>query len=313
MQSLFDDTKNPVFRLMCQIVSEIDNGARLTRQEIINRISTLPEFIYFEAPEDEREKEIVDTLFTFNAAGFAEIPSYKKFSLPMSDTELYWLRAVLADEEMAFLLPAKLKEKLIKRLEKIPSLYEKNFWCKLRAMKEMTAGEKFSDKLSIIVDALRTQRKIFCDDKTLTPCRLEYDLATDKYFLIIWQENTRSVEKFPVEALGTVTLTEETVFADCDELLKKFYAENIAEVSLKVCNTRNAVERCFALFSSFDKKARFQEDDGTYFLTVTYCRLDEEEIFEKIFSLGSSVTVVAPKSFRDRIIEGFTVIQTLYK
>lgn len=306
MRSLFDDTKNPLFRLLCQIVNEIHSGKKITRREILNRIFSLPEFIYIEAPERLREEKIVDTLFKFDGVGFAEAPSDKIFSLPMSDTELNWLRAVLTDKETAFLLPSKLREKILSRLEKIPPLYEKNFRSNFRGVQK-SAGEKFFDRLSVIVEALRAQRKIFCDDKILTPCRLEYDLAADKYFLIVWCEETRSVEKISVEALGTVTLSEEFIPADCDELLKKFYAENVAEVSLKVWNTRNAVERCFALFSSFDKKARLQ-DDGTYFLTVSYCLLDEEEIIEKIFSLGSAATVVAPKSFRDRIIEKFTAV-----
>lgn len=312
MRNLFDDTKNPLFRLLCQIVNEIHNGKKFTRQEILKRIFSLPEFIYVEAPEREREEKIVDTLFNFDNAGFVKTLSDKNFSLPMSDTELNWLRAVLVDEETAFLLPNDLRKKLLNRLEKISPLYEKNFWYKLRTVQKISAGEKFFDKLSVIVEALRTQRKIFCNNKILTPCRLEYDLATDKYFLIIWQEEMHSVEKISVETLGEINLSEEFVPSDCDEWLQRFYAENVTKVSLKVWNTRNAIERCFALFSSFDKKARLQ-DDGTYFLTVSYCLLDEEEIIEKIFSLGSTVTVIAPKSFRTRIIEKFNAIQALYK
>ena len=312
MRSLFDDTKNPIFRLLCQIVNEVQSGKKFTRKEILRRIFSLPEFIYVEAPEREREEKIVDVLFNFDGAGFAKIPSGKIFSLPMSDTELQWLRAVLADEETAFLLPATLREKLLNRLEKFPPLYDKTFCQKLRAAQEMSTGEKFFDKLSIIVTALRLRRKILCENELLTPCRIEYDLAADKYFLIVWREETQSVEKISVENLGALTLTEELIPPECEDLLKKFYSENVAEVSLKVLNTRNAVERCFALFSSFDKSARFQ-DDGSYFLTVRYCLLDEEEIIEKIFSLGSAVTVVAPKNIRERIIKKFVAIKTLYK
>ena len=312
MRSLFDDTKNPLFRLMCQIVNEIGNGAHFTRKQIFDRISTLPEFIYLEAPEIDREKEIVDALFKFNDAGFAEIPSDKKFSLPMSDTELFWLSAILSDEEFFFLLPDELRQKLTARLKDLPPLYEKNFRQKLRATHKQSSGKIFSEKLTVIVNALRQGKKIFCDGEILTPCRLEYDLFTDKFFLITWLDDEHRAEKIPVETLGAVSLSEEIIPNDCDKLLKKFYQDNVAEVSLKVWNTRNAVERCFALFSSFDKKARLQ-DDGTYFLTVTYCLLDESEIIEKIFSLGSAVTVIAPQSFRDRIIEKFVAIQNIYK
>lgn len=311
MRSLFDDTKNPIFCLLCQIVNEIQAGAKLTRKDILKRIFSLPEFIYVEAPEKEREEEIIDTLFKFNRAGFAE-PLGEKFYLPMSDTELCWLSAVLAAEELSFLLPVKLREKLSNCLKDFPPLYEKNFWKRLCPKDMTSAGRNFSDKLSVIVEALQSQHKIFCGGEFLTPCRLEYDLAADKYFLIVWREDLRTVEKIPVEKLNALTLSDESISPDTDELLKKFYAEHVAEVSLEVQNTRNAVERCFALFSSFDKKARLQ-DDGTYFLTISYCTLDEEEIFDKIFSLGATATVISPKSFRERVIKKFSEINALYK
>ena len=310
MQSLFDDTKNPVFRLLCQIVNEIHAGAKLTRKDILRRIFELPEFIYVEAPEREREEEIVDTLFKFNRAGFAE-PFGKNFSLPMSDTELFWLKTILGDAELRFMLPDDLRQKLLSRLKNFPPLYEKNFWRKLRVNETTSAGEKFFNVLSIIVAALRSRRKIFCGDELLTPCRLEYDSAADEYFLIVLREETQTVEKISVENLNALTLCDESTPPNTDDLLKKFYAEHAAEVSLEVQNTRNAVERCFALFSSFDKKARLQ-DDGTYFLTISYCTLDEEEIFEKIFSLGATATVIAPKSFRERVIKKFSEISALY-
>lgn len=312
MRSLFDDTKNPVFRLLCRIVNEICDGARLTRRDILNRIFSLPEFIYVEAPERLREEKIVDLLFNFNDAGFAEISAQKNFSLPISDTELQWLRAVLADAEIAFVLPDELREKILSRLEKFPPLYEKNSWRKLLTVKKISAGEKFSGKLATLVEALRLRRKIFSGNELLTPCRLEYDLAADKYFLIVWREDSQSVEKIPVENLAKVSLSKELIPPDCDDRLKTFYSQNAAEVSLKILNTRNAVERCFALFSSFDKKARVQ-DDGTYFLTVTYCVLDEEEVLEKIFSLGAAVTVIEPEHLRKKIIDRFAAIKALYK
>lgn len=312
MRSLFDDTKNSLFRLLCQIVGEIGAGEKFTRKDIMRRIFSLPEFIYLEAPEKAREEEIVDELFNFNRAGFAEIPSEKNFSLPISDTEILWLRAVLTDEELAFLLPAALREKLLNRLKDFPPLYEKNSWRKLHPSESNAAGKIFFDKLSIMVEALRLRRNIFIDGKILSPCRLEYDLSADKYFLIAWREETRTIEKIPVETLKTLELSAEKIPDDTDEQLENFYSANVAEVSLEVQNTRNAVERCFALFSSFDKKARLQ-DDGTYFLTISYSPADEEEIFEKIFSLGSTATVVAPKSFRERIIKKFSEINALYE
>lgn len=136
------------------------------------------------------------------------------------------------------------------RLEKFPPLYEKTLWRKTYATQKISAGKNFFDKLSVIIDALCSGRKIFCDAKPLTSCRLEYDLAADKYLLIVYRERQSVFEKITVETLGALTLSEEFIPPECDKLLKKFYSENIAEVSLKVWNTRNALERCFALLYS---------------------------------------------------------------
>jgi len=308
MLTLFDDIKNPVFRELCRIVNEIGGGKELTRKEILERIFFVPELIYAEFPDLDREKKIIDTLFRFNRKGFAEIPPGKNFSLSMTDTELCWLSALLADDELFFLLPATLREKLSARLKNFPPLYEKKFWRRLRTSN--ATNKIFADKLSVAVQALILQKKI-CDTELLTPCRLEYDLSSDKYFLIA-QRVQGCFEKIPIEDLKAPTLSGENIPRELEEQLKNFYAEHVAEVTIKVKNTRNAVERCFALFSSFDKKSRLQEDDGTYFLTIRYCTLDEEEIFEKVFSLGATVIVIEPKEFRERVIKKFSEIRTLY-
>lgn len=312
MRSLFDDTKNPLFRLLCRIVNEIHAGAKYTRKEILERIFSLPEFIYVEAPERLREESIVDEVFNFNAEGIAEIPLDKKVSLPASDTELSWLKSVLATEETNFLLPAELRGKLLRSLEEIPPLYEQEFWRKVRLGERASTGADFADKLRVTAEALRRGRKILCEGELLTPCRLEYDLAADKYFVIVCREDERTIKKIPAEKLGKVELSDELAAPDIDERLKNFYAEGVVEVSLEVSPGRNAVERCFALLSSFDKKARLQ-DDGTYFLTVSYSAADEEEVMDKILSLGSTAKVLAPKSFRERIIKKFTEISRLYE
>jgi len=311
MRSLFDDTKNSLFRLLCQIVDEICAGGKFTRKDILRRIFVLPEFIYLEAPEQAREEEIVDALFNFDRNGFAVVPAKKKFSLPASDAELAWLRALLSDEKLEFLLPATLREKLLDRLEKFSPLFEKSSWRKFPP-NQVESSKNLPVNLPIIIEALRLRRKLFVDGKDVSPCRLEYDLAANKYFLIAWLDDARTIKKFSVEALTSVALSLEQISDETDARLENFYSANVTEISLEVQNTRNAVERCFALFSSFDKKARLQ-DDGGCILTISYSPTEEEEILEKILSLGSAATVIAPQSLRERVHRKFAEINSLYE
>lgn len=312
MQKLFDSTKNPIFRLLCQLINEINLGAKITRKEIKSRIFSLPEFIYTEAPETEKEENIIDELFDFDKNGHAEICVAGSINLSPNDTEINFLKTLLIDDEVNFLLPEELRKKLTERLKNFSPLYNPKDWKKLRLKSvEESEGKIFSEKLSVIAEALRKRVKIFCAGKRIIPCRLEYDFFADKYFLIVWSEEKNIAEKISVQNLEKISLTEEKIFEDVEDKLKKFYSENSAEISLQVKNTRNAVERCFSLFGPFDKKTRFQED-GTYFLNVSYFKFDEEEILEKILSLGAAVTVLSPKNIRKQITEKFLAVKNLY-
>lgn len=313
MRTLFDSSKNPLFRLMCRLVNEINSGAKLTRKEIRNRIFSMPEFIYLEAPETEKEENIIDALFEFDENGFAENHIRQSVTLPPNDVEIGFLKTLLEDEEVNFLLPDDLRKKLSKRIENFIPLYGSKNWHKLRPKNtEKPEGKILSDKLSVLVEALRKRSEISCAGKKIIPCRLEYDFSSDKYFLLTWSEEKNMVEKIPVEKLEKILPTKKNIPADVEEKFQKFYSTNTAEISLSVRNTRNAVERCFALFGTYEKKARFQ-DDGTYLLTVEYFKPDEEEILEKIFSLGAAVTVLSPKNIRERIIKKFVAIKNLYQ
>ena len=313
MQKLFDSTKNPIFRLLCQLVNEINSGAKLTRKDIKNRILALPEFIYLEAPETEKEEDILDALFDFDESGYAKICVNQPINLLPNDSELNFLKTMLIDEEVNFLLSQDLRQKLSERLKNFSPLYNPEDWHKLR-LKPVTESESkiFSARLAVIVGALRKKVKILQADKKTIPCRLEYDFYLDKYFLIAWSEEKNITEKISVRDLAKISITEEKISADVDGKLKKFYSENTAEISLSVKNTRNAVERCFALFGPFDKKTRFQED-GTYLLTISYCKFDEDEVLEKILSLGAAVTVLSPKNIREQIVKKFLDIKNLYQ
>ena len=310
MQSLFDEIKNPLFSLMCRLVNEVYDGKNLTRQEIKNRIRALPNFFYNEAPDFEREEKIIDALFYFDEkTKFAKNYIDAPISVPVTDTELSWLKTFLLDDETAFLLPKNLREKLLERLKNIKPLYEKNFWRKFTSKSLKTrAGLTFSENLSLIIQAFIEQKLISCNEKILIPYRLEYDNFTDKYFLITWNDDKSCVEKLFVENLQKMTLTDKKISADVEEKVKKFYDENSTEISLLVRNTRNAVERCFAIFGAYDKKARLNSD-GNYFLTVKFLKFEEEEILSRVLFLGVAVTVLSPQNYREKIISIFSAVK----
>ena len=181
----------------------------------------------------------------------------------------------------------------------------------MRRSEENPRGILFGSTLRTLVEALSNRKKFQSGERILIPCRLEYDLFNDRYALISWNEEETRAEKIPVEHLTDLRLLDENIPADIEERLQNFYRLHRAEVSLRLSDTRNAVERCFAVFGSCDKRSRFQ-DDGSYFLTVSYYDFDENEVFDKIISLGAAVTVIEPEHFRRRVIERLRAIHKLY-
>lgn len=310
MQTLFDETKNPLFRLMCRLVNEIHAGAKLTRKDILKRITSMHEFNYLEAPEIKRENELVDALFEFDAEGFAQLHLNAPIDNPLGNSELSWLKTMLSTEELKFLLPSDIRARLLARLKDVEPLYEPSIWKKWRLRRSTTPrGILCGSTLRLIVEALSNRKKLQAQEKIFIPCRLQYDPFDDQYWLINWNE-TRA-EKIAVERLTELHLLNDDIPADVEDKLQNFYRQHRAEVSLRLSDTRNAVERCFAAFGACDKQSRLQ-DDGSYFLTINYCDFDEDEIFNKIISLGAAVTVIAPDHFRQRVIERLRAIDKLY-
>ena len=312
MTSLFDSTKNPLFRLICALVNEIHAGAKLSRSDILNRILSLPGFHYNEAPETSRENQILDAVFQFPPPEhFAELLLEEPLPTLITDTELSWLKTMLLDVDAAFLLPPELRTKLLERLNEVPPLYDLNAWKKLRFVNPDRPPLN-QQTLSLIVEALRQRRKILHGSSAIIPCALEYDFSTGEFFLIVWNENLREAQKSPVEKFTGASLSDESVPPDLNDRLRQFYSQHTAELSLLLRNRRNAVERCFALFGSCDKTSRYQKETDTYFLTVRYYDFEENELLEKILSLGAAVTVTAPQPLRQKIIQRLRDIRSLY-
>lgn len=128
MLTLFDETKNPLFRLMCRLVDEVEGGARLTRNEMLRRVRSMPQFRYREAPEIDREREIIDAVFRFSTDGLAHNHVDAPIGSLLGLTELAWLKTMLEDESAAFLLPEELRAKLLERLRGIEPLHRASDW-----------------------------------------------------------------------------------------------------------------------------------------------------------------------------------------
>lgn len=124
--------------------------------------------------------------------------------------------------------------------------------------------------------------------------RLEYSEKDDKFRLVLTDRRNNVIVNLarivdcrllPKEALPRYRLRK----------TKK------SELTLRICNERNTLERCLLHFAHFEKQAE-RIDKLHYLLRLRYEQEDETELVIRILSFGPFVEVLEPASLREQII-----------
>ncbi len=323
MASLFDEIHNPVLRALVRLANQVDAGARLTRQDILEEIWNVPHLQQREVPDLQREEAIVDKVFGFAGDKGKDAPATLcatgQIPLPVTWVELAWLKTMLLDEEASFLLPPSLADKLRGALEDIPPLYTPDQWQRVRLKGDHYPEIK--EHLAVAREALCRRRKLHYVNRAgngeryggvLAPCRLEYDLYLNQYQLVLWHDEQQRAIKLRVAFLESLTMTQEPAPEDLSEKLDAFYQSRTRHLTLQVFSRGNSIERCFSVLSPYDKEGILSED-GSYRLKVAYCDFDEEELLQKLLSLNRSVCILEPQAVRDAFAQRLRAIWELYK
>ncbi len=259
------------------------------------------------------EEELMDSLFLFDTSGrAAEAKLFYEAPVPAlpSLTELRWLKTMLTDEAADFLLEPPLRNKLLEKLKDVSVLHVDELWEKKTQVGDDLREEPFHTHLKTIWTALRDKKQIHYINRdgqgtrhehTQEPCRLEYDAAENRYRVIFWNREESRAICVVVNRLLSVSIAEESVRPDIETLFRQFLDQHKQSFTLRLRKKNNAVDRCFSLFSSYDKEA-YVENDGTYIITVYHYSFDEEALLKKILSLGSAATVLEPPALREEVI-----------
>ena len=315
MTALFNNENALLLHVLCRVVNEISHGARLTENDIKKRLSNaFPGEAFFSS---DTEQEVIDALFPSRYKG-TDSDKLKPFygapvpSLP-SDNERLWLKAMLLDESAAFLLPDDLREKLLKRLADTPDYSFAGAWEKRQPKGDNPAEDPLRGKLALIWKALRNKKKLryVNIDKAGThheqihpPCRLEYDAAINRFFLIVWNEKENRAIKINIQRLETLELVKEPITSDTEKRFVEFLAKRKRKVIFRLTDKdgTDAFDRCYSLFSAYDKEA-FAEEKDVYTIKIYFQDFDRQEIISRLLFLGPVATVLEPKDIRDEIIE----------
>ena len=246
--------------------------------------------------------------------------------------ELAFLRALLADEAFAFLLPAALRTKLraqlgnatdatapaSDRVSATDGTAAAAFFRTNALHLDDAKKEPLRTRLEQLWTALTHQKKIAYRYRaadgatyhgTAAPVRLQYDCALGSYSLIVWHAPTdgtppRAV-KLTVRRLQHLRVTGEPFDAAAlREAFADFLGTHARAARLTLCDLpkKNALVRFFSRFERYDKTAE-RQPDGTYDVRLTYYDFDEADVLAAILSLGPCLIVQGPDTLRTAVIE----------
>ena len=315
MATLFNNENALLFHVLCRVINETCRGARLTECDIRDRLGeAFPGEAFFAAVA---EQEVIDALFPshYEEKDADKLKPFYEAPVPSlpSNNERLWLKTMLLDESVAFLLPDDLRKKLLKRLADTPVFSLADIWEKRQTKGDNPAVDPLKGRLSLIWKALREKKKLHYvnidksgtrHDNTLAPCRLEYDAAMNRFFLVVWNEVENRAVKINIHRLETLEITKEPVPPDTEEKFMGFLSARKCEVVFRLVDKEDtgAFDRCYSLFSAYDKEA-CAEKENVYTIKVYYQNFDRREIIARLLSLGSAAIVHSPDDIREEIIE----------
>lgn len=279
-----------------------------------NAVARIIAAVQDKTTDERRLREIVEAC-AFGESALTVLPSLKSGkwqllhadgttpiehtpTMPLTDVQKQWLKAVSLDPRI------RLFDVDLSWLGDVSPLFTAE---DVFVYDKYGDGDPFEDegyvrRFRTILQALREGKTLKIEMRSRTgrvtyarcrPERLEYSEKDDKFRLVT--SGCAFIRSVNLARITKCKLVEEAVL---DETPPSVTHDS---VTLRVSTERNTLERCLLHFAHFEKRAQREEDH--YLLHVTYDRDDETELVIRVLSFGPLVEVVAPDTFRERIIE----------
>ena len=264
-------------------------------------------------------KEDQGILFDFNEGRYSAI-SQDKFPVLCNEIEKQAFRTLRGMKYADLFMEPGTIDKLRKASADIQPLW-KNEDIHIKNQHNHNRNDSEKGKLRIIVDAIANNKAIIFDNKKegsysytdsyAFPVRIEYSVLNDTFRISAYRPDQNRFFKMTLETMSNIRLGTE-----CRDTLqedyKKFLAGNKRRVVLDVEPVNHVIERCFRIFSYYERKAVYDREDRRYRLEIVYYSYDEAEVVRDILSLGSSVIVLEPVELRKKIYERILAANELY-
>lgn len=308
---LFDETENKYYGLLAHM---LQGGAGYSRKDIHGMMEE-----YLPGKEDF---EVTDALFAADEGEkllFTEQDGVIKpilegdFPIRNSILENQAARSLLRSPYACHFLRKDTMEKLEMATDKIPMDWDQDdITIKNVFENDICASERvFDRKISAIAKAIHKKNAIRYDnvrpgrvekkDALAFPVRIEYSVVNDRFRINAYEPVEKRFIKMNLDTMTNIKVTDESTDIDLEEEYSEFIKLNTKKVVLDVEPVDHIIERCFRVFSYYDRKARYDNETHVYRLEISYMKADENEVIKNILSMGSHVVVMEPRIIQKEV------------
>ena len=180
----------------------------------------------------------------------------------------------------------------------------------------------YQETLKTIITAISSHHAIRYDNvlpgkyefrnSVMFPVRIEYSFINDILRICAYSEEEDRFIKLNLTSMSNVSMMEDTQ-DNLEDEYKEFLELNMKKVVLDVEPVGHVIERCFRIFSFYDRLARYDRDNEKYTLEISYLKSDETEVIRDILSLGGYVVVVEPRRIQKEIYKRIIQARERYR
>lgn len=319
---LFDETENKYYEFMACLLA--DRG-RCKKQDIAERLyKDLPGEPDFEVTEALFAAEEGESLILTYDGGQIKAVLEEEFPVRLSLIEKQAAKTLVSDSYIQHFLTRDTVDKLKSATEGIVKEWDpaditiKNLFSNGAS----ADGRCFENYISMIARAIRDKKAILYDNirpgrveifsAKAFPVKIEFSIVNDKFRICAYEPVERRFIKMNLDTMQNLKVTEEAAGIDLHEEYKEFLKINTKRVVLDVEPVDHVIERCFRVFSYYDRKARYDKEKNRYRLEISYLKADEKEVIKNILSMGPYVIVMEPRAIQKEVYRRIAKADRLY-
>lgn len=286
-----------------RIQQDLINGVSYTLddlQYIMNHRPLLDSYAPVEE-NDQYEQTLPHYLVISSEQGlqplFPHLPA-----LVLTTVERMFLKDLLTDCRINWMLPVDIQQSLEQTLAEVPSTLPANTWSNKSLAIDRTADSYTNHWLCTQAMIQQTTLSWATPEgvTTIIPCKLEYNTATNGFSLIGYQAMDETFHYYSLDTLPTLTIGEAPVEMDANTLYKEYQETKRQTVAFSVYDLNNAIDRCFNAFCNYEIVGS-ETEPNTFTLSVQYLPFQKKDIVRILLSLGAAVRVHEPSTIKDQL------------